>query len=89
MDKRAFQNETVFQVVMHLARRMRGEKLISFQVYCSSVILAEGPTMFSRVTREAGGFFGEMVKPFSISGSFQEKILFRVRVVFVSSVREQ
>jgi hypothetical protein len=29
MDKRSFQNETAFQVVMHLARRMLAEKFIT------------------------------------------------------------
>jgi hypothetical protein len=29
MDKRSFQNETAFQVVMHLARRMLAGKLIT------------------------------------------------------------
>ena len=29
MDKRSFQNETAFQVVMRLARRMLAEKLIT------------------------------------------------------------
>lgn len=33
MDKRLFQNETVFQVVMHLARRMLAEKLITGKEY--------------------------------------------------------
>lgn len=33
MDKRAFQNETAFQVVMHLARRMLAEKLITGKEY--------------------------------------------------------
>lgn len=33
MDKRSFQNETAFQVVMHLARRMLAEKLITGKEY--------------------------------------------------------
>lgn len=33
MDKRSFQNETVFQVVMYLARRMLAEKLITGKEY--------------------------------------------------------
>ena len=33
MDKRSFQNETAFQVVMHLARRMLAEKLITEKEY--------------------------------------------------------
>lgn len=33
MDKRSFQNETAFRVVMHLARRMLAEKLITGKEY--------------------------------------------------------
>ena len=33
MDKRSFQNGTAFQVVMHLARRMLAEKLITGKEY--------------------------------------------------------
>ena len=33
MDKRSFQNETAFQVVMHLARRMLAEKVITEKEY--------------------------------------------------------
>ena len=33
MDKRSFQNETAFQVVMHLARRMLAEKVITGKEY--------------------------------------------------------
>lgn len=33
MDKRSFQNETAFQVVMYLARRMLAEKLITGKEY--------------------------------------------------------
>lgn len=33
MDKRSFQNETAFQVVMHLARRMLAGKLITGKEY--------------------------------------------------------
>ena len=33
MDKRSFQNETAFQVVMHLAKRKKTEKLITGKEY--------------------------------------------------------
>ena len=33
MDKRLFQNETAFQAVMYLARRMLAEKLITGKEY--------------------------------------------------------
>jgi hypothetical protein len=33
MDKRTFQNETAFQVTMHLARTMLAEKLITEKEY--------------------------------------------------------
>lgn len=33
MDKKSFQNETVFQIVMHLARAMLAEKLITEKEY--------------------------------------------------------
>lgn len=33
MDKRSFQNETAFQVVIHLARRMLAVKLITGKEY--------------------------------------------------------
>ena len=33
MDKRSFQDETAFQMVMHLARRMLEEKLITGKEY--------------------------------------------------------
>ena len=33
MDKRSFQNETAFQVVMHLARRILAGKLITGKEY--------------------------------------------------------
>lgn len=33
MDKRSFQNETAFQVMMHLARRMLAVKLITGKEY--------------------------------------------------------
>lgn len=33
MDKRSFQNETTFQVTMHLARKMMAAKLITGKEY--------------------------------------------------------
>jgi hypothetical protein len=33
MDKRSFQNETTFQVTMHLARKMMAAKLITEKEY--------------------------------------------------------